>query len=57
MICTGCQKEFRVELCPCPTFNCACRGEYCRLLGRDPLADARCVNCGTAKNQSGEKHE
>jgi hypothetical protein len=23
------------ELCPLPTYDCACRGTYCRLLGKD----------------------
>jgi len=45
MNCASCGAKFVHPVCPLPTYQCACRGNYCRLLGRDPTQDRLCQKC------------
>jgi hypothetical protein len=45
MICARCFAKFNMTLCPLPTYDCQCKGTYCRLLGRDPTKDLLCPKC------------
>jgi hypothetical protein len=54
--CIHCKEKFAIELCPLPTFNCACKGDYCRLLGRNPLDDVACKKCRTVSEEPENVH-
>lgn len=37
MKCATCGKKSEPKTCPLPTYNCACKGDYCRILGFNPM--------------------